>query len=109
MAEQASNGVKPDAFKAMMAEAKAAGRPELAGQSLGRSLSDAESQFADALMSIYEEGTSGADAIAQALLDKDVRRPSTGVSDWTPQILEAELVALNADLDEAYQTNGFGA
>ena len=54
------NADRPDAFKAMMAAARAAGRPELAHQSRGRALSRAEDDFAEALMAIYGEGISGA-------------------------------------------------
>ena len=100
---------KPDAFKARMAEARAAGRPELAHQSLGRPLSDAEDRLADALMAIYAEGILGEEALANALVERDVPRPSSGKADWTAKALATELKALNAELDVAYQENGFGA
>ena len=104
-----SDAAKPDAFKARMAEAQASGRPELAHQSLGRALSDAENSFAEALMAVYAEGASGEEAVAAELVAKGVLRPSSKVSDWTAENLAAELQALNADLDAAYQDNGFGA
>ena len=104
-----SEGTKPDAFKARMAEAQASGRPELAHQSLGRALSEAEDRLADALMAVYAEGAEGEDAVATALVDKGVLRPSSQKADWTAENLAAELQALNADLDTAYQENGFGA
>lgn len=100
---------KPDAFKALMEEERATGRPELAHQSLGRSLSKDEDLLADALMAIYSEGATSDAAIAAALGARGVARPSTGQSDWSAETLGAELQALNADLDAAYQENGFGA
>lgn len=100
---------REDAFKTMMAEARASGRPELAHQSLGRPLSDAESDFADALMAIYAEGVSAPEAIAAALSARGVPAPSDGRKNWTADGLAQELKALNADLDAAYQENGFGA
>ena len=103
------NADRPDAFKAMMAAARAAGRPELAHQSRGRALSRAEDDFAEALMAIYGEGISGAADLARALAARGVARPSSGTPDWTAETLAAELQAINADLDAAYQDNGFGA
>lgn len=100
---------KPDAFKALMEEERATGRPELAHQSLGRSLSEHENTLADALMTIYAQGTTGEAAVAAALAEKGVARPSTGQVDWTAESLAAEMQTLNADLDATYQENGFGA
>ena len=100
---------EPDAFKALMAEERASGRPELAHQSLGRSLSAAEDHLADALMAIYGEGASDEGAIAAALTAKGVARPSSGQPDWTAENLAEALQMLNTDLDAAYQENGFGA
>lgn len=100
---------KPDAFKARMAEAQASGRPELAHQSLGRALSSAEEQFADALMAAYAEGASSAEEAARALAVRGIARPSTGATDWTADALVTELQSLNAGLDRAYSENGFGA
>lgn len=100
---------KPDAFKAVMAAAKfELGRPELPYQSLGRKLSPAEEALADALMEIYASGASGPDAVAAALAQKAVASPISGRTDWTADSLASELAALNADLDQAYQNNGFG-
>ena len=104
-----SEATKPDAFKALMEQAKTTGRPELAHQSLGRPLTEVESRLADALMNAYAEGAVGEQSIAEALLAKGVVRPSTGSVDWTAANLAAELQALNADLDAAYQENGLGA
>lgn len=100
---------KPDAFKAVMAAARAdLGGPDLAHQSRGRDLSPAEEALADALMEIYTAGASGGEAVAAALAKKGVRSPSSGSTDWTAEILTQELAALNADLDRAYAENGFG-
>ena len=109
MSSQDRNSAKPDAFKARMAEERAAGRPELANQSRGRPLSAVEDRFADALMAIYAEGVTGEAAIAAALAARDVVRPSSDRADWTADNLATELRSLNADLDAAYQENGFGA
>ncbi|WP_420396666.1 recombinase-like helix-turn-helix domain-containing protein [Nioella sp.] len=103
------NAERPDAFKAMMAAARAAGRPELANQGRGRPLSQAEDDLAEALMAIYGEGITGQAALAEALTVRAVIRPSSGKPDWTPDTLAAELQAINADLDAAYLENGFGA
>ena len=104
-----SDATKPDAFKARMAEARASGRPELANQCRGRPLSETEDRLADALMAIYAEGATGEEALAAALAAKGVLRPSSQEADWTAANLAAELESLNADLDAAYEDNGFGA
>lgn len=103
------NAVRPDAFKAMMAAARAAGRPELAHQGRGRPLNNTEDALAEALMALYGEGIKEQAALAEALASRSVTRPSNGKSDWTADILAAELRAINADLDAAYLENGFGA
>lgn len=103
------NAERPDAFKAMMAAARAAGRPELAHQGRGRPLSKAEDALAEALMAIYGEGIKEQAALAVELVSRSVIRPSSGKSDWTAETLAAELQAINADLDAAYSENGFGA
>ena len=105
---QESN-MKPDAFKAVMAAAQArGGGPDLAHQSRGRELSPAEETLADALMEIYIAGASGPEAVARALADRAVPRPGSGGTDWTAESVARELAALNADLDTAYEKNGFG-
>jgi hypothetical protein len=104
-----SNPGRPDAFKAMMAAARAAGRPELAHQGRGRPLSAAENDFAGALMALYGEGIAGQAELADALATRGVIRPSSSKADWTVETLAAELQAINADLDAAYLENGFGA
>lgn len=104
-----SNATRPDAFKEMMAAARAAGRPELAHQGRGRPLTQAEDDFAEALMAIYAEGITGEADLAEALVARAVIRPSSGKPDWTAETLAAELEAINAELDAAYLDNGFGA
>ncbi|MGP1358827.1 recombinase-like helix-turn-helix domain-containing protein [Roseicyclus sp.] len=107
----ATNGTagRPDAFKAMMAAARAAGRPELAHQGRGRPLTQAEDDLAEALMEIYGQGITGQADLARALAARAVIRPSSGKPDWTADTLEAELQGINADLDAAYLEHGFGA
>ncbi len=92
-----------------MEEERASGRPELAHQSLGRPLTKPEDQLAEALMAAYADGAADQAALAETLAAKGVVRPSTGQPDWTPETLGAELKALDADHDAAYQENGFGA
>lgn len=100
---------KPDAFKAVMAAARAdLVGPDLAHQCRGRDLSPAEEALADALMEIYTAGALGVEAVAAALAQKGVRSPSSGSTDWTAETLSQELAALNANLDRAYAENGFG-
>lgn len=100
---------KPDAFKAVMAAARAdLVGPDLAHQCRGRDLSPAEEALADALMEVYTAGALGVEAVAAALAQKGVRSPSSGSTDWTAETLSQELAALNANLDRAYAENGFG-
>jgi hypothetical protein len=107
MADDVTN--KPDAFKSVMAAARSeAGRPELAHQSLGRTMTEAESALAAALMEIYADGVSGAADVAAALSKRAVLSPVSGHADWTADSLARDLAALNADFDAAYQENGFG-
>jgi len=42
------------------------------------------------------------------LTERGVVAPGSGSSDWTAESVAEELVALNADLDRAYEENGFG-
>jgi hypothetical protein len=100
---------RPDAFKARMAEAQAEGRPELANQSRGRPLSKAEQHLANAMMTIFADGTTGEAALALALTARGIVRPSSEKVDWTADNIASEFQALGANLDEAYQQNGFGA
>lgn len=95
---------------AVLASARlAASRPELAHQSLGRSLTAAEEALADALMEIYASGVWGLIDVAAALSKKGVVLPIAGGTEWTADSVVKELAELNAELDDAYQENGFGA
>ncbi len=100
---------KPDAFKALMANAKFdLGRSDLPHQSLGRALTPEEEALADGLMQVYAEGASGPAAIAAGLAKRGVVSPQSGKADWTAESVARELAALNADLDRAYAENGSG-
>lgn len=99
-----------DAFKDRLAEAQAAtGRPELARQSLGRALSAAETALATTMMEIYGAGASTLTEVAAHLTARGIIAPVSGGSTWDAALLEAELKAANASLDDSYQANGFGA
>lgn len=99
-----------DAFKDRLAEAQAAtGRPELAHQSLGRKLGAAEKDLASAMMEIYGAGAANLTEVAEKLTERGVKAPATGRVVWDAASLEAELKAANAELDDSYQANGYGA
>lgn len=83
--------------------------PALAHQCLGRPLTDSERALAQALEAIYGAGTHDFDAVAAALNERGVLRPSGDTSPWTRASLEQELRAVNASLDDAYARNGLGA
>lgn len=101
---------RPDAFKARMATAQSEfGKPELARQCQGRPLTDEETDFAEALMAIYAEGISDQAFVAAALQTREIPMPSSSKTDWSKETLATELQRLNADLDQAYLENGFGA
>jgi hypothetical protein len=100
---------KPDAFKAVIAAKKLDfRRTDLPHQSRGRDLTAAEDALAGALMEIYAAGATGPEAVAKGLTERGVVAPGSGSSDWTAESVAEELVALNADLDRAYEENGFG-
>ena len=81
----------------------------LAHQSLGRDLTDAERELAQALEAIYAEGIHDFDAVAKELNTRELARPSGDPSPWDRDGLEQELRAINRALDEAYAKNGIGA
>ena len=78
-----------------------------AHQSLGRPLSAAEDALAEALMQLYAEGVETPEAIAKGLNKMAIAPPLSGLGSWTAETLHNELEALNADLDAAYQENGY--
>jgi hypothetical protein len=99
-----------DAFKDRLSErARDTGRPALANQCRGRPLTPAEEGFADALMAIYGTGEHDFAAVAKELARRAVAAPVSGRTDWDLALLEAELKAINADLDAAYAEAGYGA
>ncbi|MEL6233763.1 MAG: recombinase-like helix-turn-helix domain-containing protein [Pseudomonadota bacterium] len=99
-----------DAFKdRLSARARDTGRADLAHQSRGRALSAAEQAFAAALMEVFASGQHDFAAVAAALAEAGVPAPLSGRTDWTEALLAEELAAINADLDAAYQADGYGA
>jgi hypothetical protein len=78
----------------------------LARQALGRILSSDEEALADALEASFKNGNHDMEKIAGDLREKRIARPSGQFADWTPEILEVELAAINASLDEAYIERG---
>jgi hypothetical protein len=99
-----------DAFKDRLAQAATAtGRPELAHQSRGRDLSEAESALAAALMEIYGSGVTEMAEVATALSERGIAIPSGAAGPWTADLLVTELRAANESLDAAYLVNGYGA
>lgn len=99
-----------DAFKDRLSQrARDTGRPDLAHQSRGRALSDAEQALAQALMDIFGSGMHDFAGVAAALSERGVVAPASGRTDWTEELLAEELSAINANLDASYQANGYGA
>jgi hypothetical protein len=99
-----------DAFKDRLSQrARDTSRPALAHQSRGRPLGDAEQALATALMEVMGAGTHDFDRVAQALAARGLAAPVSGRTDWSADLLRAELTALNADLDAAYAEHGYGA
>ena len=99
-----------DAFKDRLSQrARDTGRPDLANQTLGRPLREEEKALAANLMEIYGEGTHDFAEVARSLAGRKVKAPVSGRTDWDLALLESELVAINRDLDAAYQENGYGA
>ncbi|GGF78183.1 hypothetical protein GCM10011319_43040 [Mameliella alba] len=99
-----------DAFKDRLTErAQDTSRPALANQCRGRDLEPAEMALAEALMNIYGTGEHDFAKVAAALADQGVTAPKSGRTDWTEALLGEELKAINADLDAAYEAQGYGA
>lgn len=99
-----------DAFTDRLSQrARDTSRPALAHQSRGRAMSAAELALADALMAIMGAGTQDFDAVCAELSARKIAAPLSGRSDWDRALLDAELTALNADLDAAYAEHGYGA
>lgn len=99
-----------DAFKDRLSQrARDTSRPALAHQSRGRALTEAEDRLASALMEVMGAGTGDFGQVAAALAGRGVIAPVSGRSDWDLDLLQAELAALNADLDASYAEHGYGA
>ncbi len=81
----------------------------LAYQSRGRELSADERALASALGAIYARGIHDFAEVARELNLQNVVAPVARVAAWTPELLARELAAINASLDEACATDGFGA
>ncbi|MBK5960421.1 hypothetical protein CCR97_19795 [Rhodoplanes elegans] len=82
---------------------------DLAHQSRGRDLGADEAALAVALERIFAAGTHDFAAVAQQLSAQQIVAPASRSTTWTVDLLEAELTAINASLDEAYAAHGFGA
>ncbi len=78
-------------------------------QSLARSLTDSEADFAAALEIVFAAGAHDPSSAAAALQSRGIARPSGSPTPWDADGLQAELLALNAVLDDAYSQNGIGA
>jgi hypothetical protein len=99
-----------DAFKDRLSQrARDTSRPALAHQSSGRALTQAEAGFAAALMDIYRTGAHDFGAVAAELSRLAIEAPRSGSVEWSVALLEAELSAINAELDAAYAEHGYGA
>lgn len=111
MAETSDTGKQLiDAFKDRLSQrARDTSRPALAHQSCGRPLTEDEVALADAMMTIMSTGAQDFAAVAEALRQRGIRAPVSGRTDWNLDLLQSELVALNADLDAAYAEHGYGA
>ena len=109
MADPNAPANRNDAFRQRIAAADGAADKPLKHQSLGRPLSADEAALADALMAIYGEGLRDFADVAAALTARGVKAPASGRTDWDVALMEAELTALNADLDAAYREAGYGA
>jgi hypothetical protein len=99
-----------DAFTDRLSQrARDTSRPALAHQSRGRAMSAEEMALADALMAIMGAGIHEFDDVCTELAARGVAAPISGRKDWDRALLEAELTALNTDLDAAYAERGYGA
>ena len=99
-----------DAFKDRLAEAQVAtGRPELAHQSVGRTISAEEKSLAEAMMEAYGAGAEDLTQVAEKLTERGIKAPVSGQTSWDAALLETELKAANETLDATYQSHGYGA
>ena len=82
--------------------------PRLAHQSRARELTGEERALAAALEAAFATGAHDFDAVAQILETRGVTRPSGAAGPWTAAVLDAELAAINASLDDSYARAGIG-
>lgn len=97
-----------DAFKDRLSR-NLSGTIDLGRQCQGRPLDDRERALAEALMSIYATPEHDFEAVASRLREMSVMAPRSGRTDWDRALLADELAATNAELDAAYEAQGYGA
>ena len=78
-------------------------------QSRGRALTKREQGFAAALEKVFAQGIHDFADVAAALAAANVIAPISGATRWDVDTLGAELAAINASLDDAFEENGYGA
>lgn len=78
-------------------------------QAQGRPPRPAEAALAQAMLRHFAAGTHDFAALAAALQADGIARPSGATGEWTLAVLEAELRAINQELDQAEAESGFGA
>lgn len=79
---------------------------DVARQSLGRNLTDAEDALAEAMIEIYAAGICDFAGVVDQLNLRRVDRPSGALGQWNIVVLEQELKSINDDLDTAYEREG---
>lgn len=77
-------------------------------QSRGRELTAEEQALADALEAIFSKGVHELDTVAGELNAAGLA-PPPDAQEWTAEILIARLASINAELDAAFEENGYGA
>jgi len=103
-------GKEMDAFKDRLSQrALDTSRPALAHQSRGRPLTPNETALAAAMMDVMRAGEQDFANLAAALTQRGIVAPISGRTDWSLELLQSELTALNADFDVAYAEHGYGA
>lgn len=75
----------------------------LARQALTRPLTPAEQALGAGLELIFKSGVTDFAQVSLLLQQNGVQPPSGAAGPWTAALLHAELAAINASLDRAYQ------
>ena len=75
----------------------------LGRQALRRPLSAAEQRLGEVLEQIFRSGVTDFTQVALLLQQNGAQPPSGAPGPWTVELLHAELAAVNASLDRAYQ------